>query len=283
MSHNKLLVLRPTYLIERVTGTALNWEVRHYLKESHQPHLLSAFDASLATSFEATVGDSPRRVFGGSSRSGRLYSEDQMKIAWGLGKKKGQRICDWVVDGGHYWVCIEVTNRPLPRAVVNGLETSDELDGELRRYVDEIEQIYQTIDLIKSSPEKLTGGRHLQTLAIFLPIVVVPTEGFQWNPSVHQRLGELLAQHRKRSGLIRSPGIIGLKMVRQLEYLSETGISATDTLARWRNESPDQPLDRFISDQGLALQHPAWEQEQSHRALDAVLELVTTSESGGTT
>lgn len=266
-----LLVLRPAFLIDRVTGTALNWDVRNWLQTTSDQSAIEAFNACLGADFEELVGDSLRHIFGQSPRSGRLYSEQQMKKAWKLSKRRGKRVCDWVVDGGSRWICFEVANRALPRAVVNGAESATILDREVKWCLDEMDQAIQTTKLIKSTPEVLTGGRHVGAGTRFVPLVIVPSEGLPWGPGVAQRLDELSTN---RPAGVENPAIMTLTHLRELESLGESGHDIVDLLDRWRNEAPNRPLDRFIVDAGLPLRHPRSERDAFQAVMDSVLDQV---------
>lgn len=277
-SHN-LMVLRPAFLIDRVTGTAVNWDVRNWLQAASNNLALDAFNTCLGANFENSVGNSLRHTFGQSPRSGRLYSEQQLKNAWNLSKKRGNRVCDWVIDGGSRWLCLEVANRSLPRAVVNGAESSTILDREIEWCLNEMDQSVQTAKLIKQAPEALTGGRHVGANTRFIPLRVVPSEGLPWGPSVARRLDELGSS---RPAGVATPAIITLTHLRELESLGETGHDVIDLVDRWTRAAPTRPLDRFILDGGLPLQHPHSERDGFHALMESVLEHVASVVADGT-
>ena len=128
LTDGSLLVLSLRFLIERVCGGALYWEVHDRLKAQDENaaqrfrilhgRLIERYVEEVVLSLAPGVADGARRVW---------FEEDQQR-AWG----RTVQICDVAIDYGTAWVCLEIiARRPTQMATAGPSITS--WDDELAR------------------------------------------------------------------------------------------------------------------------------------------------------
>jgi hypothetical protein len=186
-------------------------------------------------------------------------------------------VCDWVVDCGQMWLCLDATNRRLSQAVAGGSADPDALDHEVNAVLagHKASQMASTIRHLTEQLPRLTS-RSLLPGARFLPLIVIPEDGLPWNQAVHQRVQEILAasgtlQTRRAAPL----GVITVDDLGLVERAVEDGNNASELLSRWRTEAPEVPLQNFLYSRGATLRRPRREVETFDKLTDELLERMT--------
>ncbi|MFC4144800.1 hypothetical protein ACFO0M_00880 [Micromonospora mangrovi] len=290
LPNGSVQVIRLGYVLERAFGQVPEFDVRDHLRTLDGGTNLTvkggreeAFRSALNTQFEHSVGDVLRRIFPATGRLGRLYTEHDMWSAWGTPSRK-PKVCDWVVDCGHMWLCLDATNRRLSQPVAGGLADPTELDREVNAVLahHKASQIASTIRHLTAQLPQLTS-RNLLPGTRFVPLIVIPEDGLPWNPAVHRRVQEILAASGTLQTSRATPlGVITVDDLGLVERAVEDGANAGDLLSRWRSEGPEVPLQRFLHTRGMPLRRPRREVETFERLTDELLDRMTGYQDGVT-
>jgi hypothetical protein len=153
-------------VLERAFGQVPEFDVADHLrridggtdqrvKKGHE----GAFRSCLNSQFEYTIGEPLRRIFPTSGHFKRVYSENDMWHAWAKIRGKKPSVCDWVVDCGDVWICLDANNRRLSQPVVGGQADASELDNELAAVLADstARQMASTIGHLTQFLRQLTG------------------------------------------------------------------------------------------------------------------------------
>ncbi|MFC8615993.1 hypothetical protein ACFT9M_06190 [Micromonospora purpureochromogenes] len=277
-------VIRIGFVLQRAFGHVTEFDVRDYLRsldggtdETVQGGREEAFCACLNAQFEHNVGEVLRRIFPSDGPFKRVYSENDMKRAW---RTRGgtPKVCDWVVDCGDVWLCLDATNRRIPQPLVNGRADTAQLDAELAITLAERKagQIASTIRQLTQHLPRLTG-RNLLRGTRFIPLVVTPDDGLPWNPAVHRRVQDLVAASGKLQGHRTTElGIVSMEDLGFLERIVDDGSNAGDCLRTWRSQRPEVSLQHFLHGQGVVLRRPQWELYKVGQLIDDLVDQQTT-------
>lgn len=273
-------VIRVGFVLERAFGQVPEFDVADHLRRIDGGTGLrvkggreEAFRSCLNSQFEYSVGELLRRIFPASGHFKRVYSEREMWHAWKT-KKKTPKVCDWVVDCGDVWICLDANNRRLSQPVVGGQADVSELDKELAAVLanNKARQMASTIRHLTQSLPQLTG-RNLVAGTRFIPLIVTPDDGLPWNPAVHRRVQEVLAANGTLQTSRATPlGVISLHDLGLVEYAADNGRNAGELLATWRSQQPDVALQHFLHGQGEKLHRPQWVTDTFSRLVDELVE-----------
>jgi hypothetical protein len=284
MPDGSVQVIRVGFVLERAFGQVPEFDVADHLRridggtdQRVKGGREEAFRSCLDSQFEHCVGRLLLRIFPAAGHLKRVYSEKEMGRAW---KKKGNTpsVCDWVVDCGDTWLCLDANNRRLSQPVVGGRADPADLDKELNSVLADhkAQQMASTIRHLTQFLPKLTG-RDLPADTRFVPLIVTPDDGLPWNPAVHRRVQELLAksgelQTRRAAAL----GVISLHDLGVVEHAADNGRDAGSLLATWRTQQPDVSLQHFLGGQNELLYTSQWTRDTFSRAVDELVEQQTT-------
>lgn len=210
LGSGSLLVIDPNLLVRRAFGWLPLFDIVEGLKSRGQPgdrrlaerakgcaaHLTEVYALEVLGNI---VGDGN----GNDNHAKRLYNDADLETAF---TRRGLKKADAAIDYGDAWVVVEVTTSKAQRATVSGI-SSDAVDADLGKLVDEAAQIEATIDALRADESRLTGmpsqrGRR------FLPLLVA-SEGFPINPISLKLLRERL----RTAGVLQKSDISSLEVV----------------------------------------------------------------------
>jgi hypothetical protein len=284
LPNGSIQVIRIGFVLERAFGQVLEFDVRRHLRQLDgggnqmvEGGREDAFRSALNTQFEHAVGELLGRIFPATGRLRRIYTEREMGSAWGS-KSRKPKVCDWVVDCGHMWLCLDATNRRLSQPLVDGFADATALDDEVNKVLADKKatQMASTISQLKRELPRLTGRDPLPD-GRFVPLIVIPEDGLPWNPAVYQRVQEILAATGTLQGNRIAPlGVVTLYDLGYLERAVEDGHNAGYLLARWRSQDPEIPLQNYLYKLGITLGRPQRESDAFDRLIDELLERMTT-------
>jgi hypothetical protein len=279
-------VIRIGFVLERAFGQVAEFDVRDRLRaaDGGTDGMVSggreeAFRSCLNDQFEYCVGEVLRRIFPSEGHFKRVYSETEMKQAWKT-KKTTPRVCDWVVDCGDVWLCLDATNRRLSQPLVGGYADLTQMDEELAVTLTDhkASQIASTIRYLTNSLPQLTG-RHLRPGTRFVPLIVTPEDGLPWNPAVHRRVQELVAaKGTLRTTRAAELGIVSLHDLGLVERAADDGRDAGKLVETWRSRQPEVALQHFLHGRGEVLRRPQWELDKFSQLVDELIEQQTASQ-----
>lgn len=110
----------------------------------------------------------------GDAGASRLYTEQDLRRAFG----RKRSTADAAVDYGADWLVVEVTTTALRRSTLAG-GTAEDIEDDLSRYVDKVQQLDATIKELRADETRLTGAApHARR---FVPVLVLE-DGFPINP-----------------------------------------------------------------------------------------------------
>lgn len=284
-------VIRIGFVLERAFGQVPEFDVADHLRKidgGTDQRIMGgreeAFRSCLNFQFEYSVGELLRRIFPAKGHFKRVYSESDMWHAWKT-KKATPKVCDWVVDCGDVWICLDANNRRLSQRVVGGHADVSELDKELGAVLagNKAQQMASTIRHLTESLPQLTG-RNLVPGTRFVPLIVTPDDGLPWNPAVHRRVQEVLTangalQTRRATAL----GVISLHDLGLVEHAADNGRDAGNLLATWRAQQPEVALQHFMHGRNEELHRPQWVTETFSALVDELVEQQTSYLDNGTT
>jgi hypothetical protein len=240
LEDGRILVLRLAWLMERVLSDVTYFDIRQHLKQldaADGTRRDDAFRRCVQAKLEADTGAALTRMF--DRKGGRVWHEHDLQAAWGPSFRKGlqPKVCDFVVQVGHYWLLVDATDRAMPTDVVAGLSGATGLDVELERVLTgrKAKQLQSTVELLREHMHDLTGAP-TDPEAVFIPIVATPSGGLPWMHVV----GVEAAKQLVVSGLLQDddvlpPALMDPKDLSLLENQSESqGVRAIETVAAWR-------------------------------------------------
>jgi hypothetical protein len=212
LTDGSLLVLSLRFLIERVCGGALYWEVHDRLKaqDNNAAQGFRILHGRLVERYVEEVVLSLAPELAGGAR--RVWFEEDQQRAWG----RSVQVCDVAIDYGAAWACVEIiARRPTQVAAAGSSITS--WDDELARFVTErkARQLASTIGRLRMDESALTG-RPAAPGRRFFPVVLA-AYGFPVNPAtlavVHERVAT--------AGLLQEPDIAPLEVIEldELEHV----------------------------------------------------------------
>ncbi|MDG4820199.1 hypothetical protein O7628_32355 [Micromonospora sp. WMMD956] len=277
-------VIRVGFVLERAFGQVPEFDVADHLRridggtdQRVKGGREEAFRSCLNSQFEYSIGELLRRIFPASGHFKRLYSENDMWHAWTKAKGRKPSVCDWVVDCGDVWICLDANNRRLSQPVVGGQADVPELDKELAAVLagNKARQMASTIRHLTELLPQLTG-RNLVPGTRFVPLIVTPDDGLPWNPAVHRRVQEVLAANGTlQTSRATALGVISLQDLGLVEYAADNGRDAGNLLATWRSQQPEVALQHFMYGQGEELHRPQWVTDTFSQVVDELVEQQT--------
>ena len=208
LDSGSLLVIDPNLLVRRAFGWLPLFDIVEGLKSRGQPgdrrlaehakgcvaHLTEVYTLEVLSNI---VGN------GNGNHAQRLYNDTDLDAAF---TKRGRQKADAAIDYGDAWVVVEVTTSKAQRATVSGI-SSDAVDADLGKLVDEAAQIEATIDALRIDESRLTGVPS-QRARRYLPLLVA-SEGFPINPVSL----ELLRERLRTAGVLQKSDISSLEVV----------------------------------------------------------------------
>jgi hypothetical protein len=284
-------VIRVGFVLERAFGQVLEFDVADHLRKidggSHQRvkgGREEAFRSCLNSQFEHSVGEQLRRIFPSEGHFKRVYSENDMWHAWTKTKGNKPSVCDWVVDCGDVWICLDANNRRLSQPVVGGRADVSELDMELAAVLagNKAQQMASTIRGLTQSLPQLTGRNPVPGTR-FVPLIVTPDDGLPWNPAVHRRVQEVLAANGKlQTSRATALGVISFHDLGLVEHAADNGRDAGNLLATWRFQQPEIALQHFMHGRNEELHRPQWVTDTFSAFVDELMEQQTSYMDNGT-
>lgn len=276
LDNGQWLVLRLGFAIQRALGDATYWDVRTHLKAEDQAtgsRRDQGFRGCLGSELEANVGQALGRMFPGILRARRLYDEATMQHAWA---RRGHTpsVCDFAVDCGDTWLLFDVTDRRIPEKLINAEATAADLDAELNLVLTEkkAKQFASTVKLLTNAFGKLVKSRATPPTK-FVCLVVTPTGGLGWNPAIHTRAEELLADMEVlQSAKVLPLAIMSIRELTELESAVEGGRTADSILTDWRTSGPGHSFERALIDMGIPLRRSDWVQNTAIRTIDELVD-----------
>jgi hypothetical protein len=212
-----LIVLSGGMLMERCLGGAAYWEVLDHLGRRGD-RARSALRQLHADAVEAYVGEILRSVAGSAAPPVRVYTEQDMRAAWGGSVK----VCDYTLDFGRTWLCVEVvsgrlTSRSLSSGTVDDFERDTEkLVGKKARQLD------STIRQLRRREPALTGNP-VPADRRYMPVVAAG-HGFPVNFVTSAEILRRVAAEGRFAGGDTSPvEVLDLQELEALEALQEAG------------------------------------------------------------
>lgn len=208
LDSGSLLVIDPNLLVRRAFGWLPLFDIVEGLKSRGQPgdrrlaehakgcvaHLTEVYTLEVLSNI---VGN------GNGNHAQRLYNDTDLDAAF---TKRGRQKADAAIDYGDAWVVVEVTTSKAQRATVSGI-SSNAVDADLGKLVDEAAQIEATIDALRIDESRLTGVPS-QRARRYLPLLVA-SEGFPINPISL----ELLRERLRTAGVLQKSDISSLEVV----------------------------------------------------------------------
>jgi len=203
-----LLVLDPTFLCERICGSAFFWEVFNFVKggntdgsgrtASQLRGELGRFTGLVAEEYAV---DRLSHIFDTSFGSvPRLLREADLQALW-----PGESCCDVLIDGEHTWLALDVVSHRVSASASQSGSVAA-LEEDLRQIVDEkAAQLDATIRRLISNGGALPGQEPRSHASRYHPVVIAAS-GFPWNPFT-----SIAVQSRLRNlGLLTSPEVVSL-------------------------------------------------------------------------
>lgn len=196
-----LILLSPQYLVERVTGWTLTFDLTKFRRRA------TSSDQRNVNFFrqvcEAQVHESLSLIAGSSGSFRRFWSGDDLKKAFG----RKEKVADAAVEYDSGWLIFEVTTSQVRRtALLSG--NLDELQHDLIRFVvTKARQLDVTISRIRAEEERLTGFPPSSN-RVFLPTLVL-TEGMPYGPMTDACVRQIL----KDEGLFASEDVLPLEII----------------------------------------------------------------------
>lgn len=222
--HNdgSMTILSLAYLRDRACGSANYFELNQHLNGTAA---WGGFKDLRGRVPEDYVGTSLKAMYPewrGSVK--RIWTEQELKMLW-----PDQRICDFVVDAGDVWICIEVVSHMLsePAACAQSVEA---LEQDIRFIAEEkAEQLHLTaLSLLDPGAPQLLNRDAVP--ARVLPVVVA-TGGFPVNPITMSVIYERLRLLGFLQGAQFGPlEILNLDTLEAIEALSEQGRATLSAL-----------------------------------------------------
>lgn len=208
LDSGSLLVIDPNLLVRRAFGWLPLFDIVEGLKSRGHPgdrrlaehakgcvaHLTEVYTLEVLSNI---VGN------GNGNHAQRLYNDTDLDEAF---TKRGRQKADAAIDYGDAWVVVEVTTSKAQRATVSGI-SSNAVDADLGKLVDEAAQIEATIDALRIDESRLTGVPSQRTRR-YLPLLVA-SEGFPINPISL----ELLRERLRTAGVLQKSDISSLEVV----------------------------------------------------------------------
>lgn len=211
----------PEFLLQRTCGMAAHWELNHHFNKvggRRGRRLYGDFKRFRGLVAEDYVGESLNAqapVVSGTAR--RLWTEGDLQAEW-----PDEQSCDFVIDFGTSWVCVEVVSHSL-REKPSTASSVDQLDGDLTMMVeDKAAQLHATVERLRTDDSPLTGrpasvGKRLYP-------VIVATAGFPIGPVTTNVIWDRLAA----AGLLQHPlvgplEVLDLDDLEAIEAVQEAG------------------------------------------------------------
>lgn len=249
----------PDHLIGRMAGSAAHFEIEAAIKESpksvkERKRMYGDFKRFRGLVAEDLVRQSLREMTPGlPGGAQQLWTEDDLKAMW-----PNETACDFVLDLGEAWVCIEVVSHALTASVATATSTV-KLDNDIKIVaLEKAAQLDATIQRLISDESAFTGQPPVPGKRIYP--VVVATSGFPVNALTTSVIRERVAS----AGLLRQPVTGPLEIVDQgdlehIEYQQLCGNFTFADLLRLKTEAGMRNLamDQFMyTEMHLELKRP---------------------------
>lgn len=238
LAAGEFLVLRPSWVLDRLGGQQLYWDTFFSFGTEKDPRG-DQFSQAMNYVFEATVGylfrRATRRANKRAPASITLITESEMQEAWRTGGNTPS-VCDWVLISGRYCLLVDATNHWLDEKAAQGFATAGEYQADVEdTFVSKkFEQIKSTITLLS---DRGWEGCTFDAETIYIPLVVVPNAGVP--ATVFADIDTKLRSHSVLGKLgenVTSPGILIYLETQIFEGLCEHRFpqAFVEVLTQWR-------------------------------------------------
>lgn len=263
-----MTVLSSDFLRDRACGSAIYWELdQHFVPRSKPWGRFKRFMGLVAEDYVRHSFESMYPELSDGAK--RLWTERELKEIW-----PGERVCDFAIDVGEAWLCVEVVSHVLS-AGASTATSVEALDGDVRMMVEEkAEQLDSTIQLLLGEGAAELLGPQISGPKRALPVIIA-TRGFPVNPItmtvIQERLtSKKLLQHQQIGQL----EVLDLDNLEAIEAIMESG---GPTLAQLLEDKASAGLrlasmDQFLAfERHLALQRPSRLQRPLDEAQEGLL------------
>jgi hypothetical protein len=259
LADGSVLILSPRLLLERVfDGVALYWEIVSALRERHDQRTEQRFNQVHADAVEAYCVEVARSIAPAVGDTARVFTESTMQSAWRSRRSGMPSVCDFVIDYGDAWLCVEVTTSRLTEAAVAGRDAAA-LNTALEKVVTDRKagQLASTIRLLKHREAELTGGP-AQPSRRYIPVLLTVYD-FPVNNATMSEARDRLRDLDLLQPPIAPLVIMSLTGFEMVEALAErSGRGGADLIREWA-DSPwaNGPIDSFLEGRSLPLTQPS--------------------------
>ncbi len=145
----------------------------------------------------------------------RLWDENELIAAYP--RKKGDQVCDAVVEEADAWVAFEVSSRQVQRRLVAAASPQALLEDVVRGVVAKAKQLEATLSRLRDDESMLTGRPRIGNRR-FVPVLVI-SEGFPLGPVTRAVIDERL----RLEGVLQDPELRPLHImgVDELELIEQ--------------------------------------------------------------
>jgi len=165
-----------------------------------------------------------RETLAGITGSDRLYTEDDLKVAYG----SSLSVADAAADYGHAWVVADVTTTGFKLTTAAG-NSAESVSRDLDNVVTKARQIESTINSIRADEKRLTKKEQLRGRRRFYPVLIIATR-FAASPVTMTMLRERLAE----AGVLQAEDVEQLEVMELQDLLAIEGaveVEGLDMLA----------------------------------------------------
>ncbi|MGC4821059.1 hypothetical protein [Micromonospora sp. DT63] len=196
---DEVLALDPDLVLDRCIDFPLWYDIGHGLGPAGGRATLDVRQAYDEYS-ERHVGEVFQSIVG-RFQAQRVYLDRHLKKAY-----RGSSVADIAVDYGDAWVVVEVTTTPPQRHTVNASSITG-FERDIEMVIEEVSQVSETIDRLRSNPARLTGRPGVRAREFF-PVIVL-AEGFPNNFIVTG----IVRDELRRRGILQEAGIAPVELM----------------------------------------------------------------------
>lgn len=258
LDDDTVLVHSPRLLLERAfDGVALYWEVVDGLRTQSDRGTEDRFSRVHTDAAESYAVEVARAIAPPLGAAHRVFTEKEMQNSWRRRGANLPSVCDFVIDYGDAWLCVEVTTSRLTEAAVAGHDLAA-LDSALDKIITDRKagQLASTIRLLKRRESDLTK-RPAQHVRRYIPVLLTMYDFPVNNATMTEARGRL-----KAMDLLQPPiaplvilSMTGFEMVEALAVPG--GHAAADLIREWADSTwANGPIDSYLHDRHMPLTYP---------------------------
>lgn len=264
-----LIVLSSGMLMERCLGGAAYWEVLDHRGGGGGDPARTALRQLHADAVEAYVGEILRSIAATATPGVRMYTEREMRAAWGDRAK----VCDYAMDFGTTWLCVEVVSGRLTSASLSS-GTPEDFERDVEKLVGKkSRQLDSTVKQLRVWEAALTGTpppAHRR----YVPAVAAG-HGFPVNFVTRAEIVRRIAAEGLFTGADTAPvEVLDLQELEALEALHEEGGPSPDDVL-WNKQwgrLKDATVEQHVAlELGLKLDRPQRVRDLTDTAFDEAL------------